>query len=183
MIYIVSVLVIMQIISFYLIFKKINPIIIKQKVKGIVLKPIPKVAKIEDGDGANELIRDIMKTIVLEDWNVDIKYTYDDRYEIFIRSNSNITIKCAIRLYSNVPYLSIFRIIYAESGDINRYSVSISGESGIANEVISFMWDFIVKYHEDNNETMISSFNRNISGIGSKLKAVNRDKKLKDLGI
>jgi hypothetical protein len=181
--YIVSVLVVMQIISFYLIFKKIRPIIIREKVKGIVLEPIPKGAKIEDVDGTNELVRNVMRSIIVEDWDVKIEKGYDERYEIKIKSKSNITVRCNIRLYDSKPYLSSFDIISSERGYSDYHRVSIGDSSVMKNEIITFMWDFILKFHEDENKSKMSEFNNNVSAIGSKLTAVNRDKKLKDLGI
>lgn len=178
--YIIGLLIVSQIISFYLIFKKINPLIIKEKVKGIVLSPMPKDVSIENVGGTNELVRDLMKTVLIEGWDVTIKKDYK-AYGVEMKSNNNITIYSRIRVDDYFkPDLDSFRVVSSGGG---YHTLNIYGKSSISNEILAFLWDFIIKDKEKENELINKKYNTSVNGIRSKLKTVNRDNKLNDLGI
>lgn len=180
--FILSLLIISQFVTFYLIFNKVKPII---KPKGILLKPIPRSIKYDDVDKNYQTVKDVLESIKLEDWKVDIIFNtmIYDSYEISVISNSNdITIKCRISYdsgdESSIPFLGYFII-----SDQQSKSISIDRElsSPINNDIIEFFWDYIVEYHNSLNNQQSIMYKKSITSITSKLKALSRSRKLNEI--
>ena len=72
MLFFIILLTISQIVSFYLIFNKIKPIF-KPKTEGIVLKVIPDKPTYESLDPENKLVYDVMESVKLEGWKVEVE--------------------------------------------------------------------------------------------------------------
>jgi len=184
MIYLIlTILAISQGVSFYFIFNKIKPII---EPNGILLKPIPDSIKYRDVDPKFNLIRDVLESIKLEDWKVVVKpdITWNSKaYDVTISSHSgDVNLRSKIRigpLSEGEPFLSAFHI---STTGINSSSISIDKDKdSIVPEIIEFLWDYIIKYHDDENNQSIGRYREAIDEITSKLKALSRSRKLNQI--
>lgn len=179
--FLLTILLVSQVVSFYLIFNKIKPII-KPKPQGIFLKEIPNKPTYEDLDKDHKLIYDIMESVKLENWKLeitpDISYS-SSTWEVNFESQTGIRIRSRLRkresgTFSGL-YLSSFRVY------VNKGSVSIDDGSKIENDVISFLWDYVVKYHENENEEIRIYYQDTIDDISSKLKTLKRSERLNNI--
>lgn len=173
------ILVITQALSFYFIFNKIKPII---PIKGILLKPIPDQIKFEDVDKDNKLVRDVLETIRIEGWVVEVKEDVGimRSYDVnFTSHDGNVHFTNKIGLGFNdkmEPYLRICSIRSPEA------SISINKDfSLLSNDILVFLWDYIIKYHEDKNMDRTNSYLKDMKAIGSRLKTLNRIRKLDEI--
>jgi len=176
--FLLTILLVSQVVSFYLIFNKIKPII-KPKPQGIFLKEIPNKPTYEDLDKDHKLVYDIMESAKLEKWKLeitpDISYS-SSSWEVNFESPTGIRIRSRMRKreFSGL-HLSLFRV-YVDKG-----SISIDDGSKIENDVLSFLWDYIVKYHENENEEFRIYYQDTIDDISSKLKTLRRSEKLNNI--
>ena len=178
--FLLTILLVSQVVSFYLIFNKIKPII-KPKPQGIFLKEIPNKPTYEDLDKDHKLVYDIMESAKLENWKLeitpDISYS-SSSWEVNFESQTGIRIRSRLRkregTFSGL-YLSSFRV-YVDKG-----SVYIDDGSKIENDVISFLWDYVVKYHENENEEIRIYYQDTIDDISSKLKTLKRSERLNNI--
>ena len=178
MAFFIILLTISQIASFYLIFNKIKPII-KPKTEGIILKVIPDKPTYESLDPENKLVYDIMESVKLESWKVEVEADishHSKTWTINFESNTGIRIRSRVRDSSEI-YLSAFTII---NSGIGGY-ISIDNESKISNDVISFIWDYILEYHQNENEETRIYYQSTIDDISSKLKTLRRSEKLNNI--
>jgi hypothetical protein len=178
MAFFIILLTISQIVSFYLIFNKIKPII-KPKTEGIILKVIPDKPTYESLDPKNKLVYNVMESVKLEGWKVeveaDISY-HSKTWTINFESNTGIRIRSRVRDSSQI-YLSSFTIINGGIGG----RVSVDNESKISNDVIIFLWDYIIEYHQNENEETRKHYQSTIDDISSKLKTLRRSEKLNNI--
>jgi hypothetical protein len=175
--FLLTILLVSQVVSFYLIFNKIKPII-KSKQEGILLKQIPDKPTYEDLDKEHKLIYDVMKSAKLENWKVeitpDISYS-SESWEVNFESQTGIRIRSRIRSRDKSLYLITFTVI-ANSG-----SISIHDDSKIKDDVVSFIWSYILEYHENENEETRLYYQSIIDNISSKLKTLRRSEKLNNI--
>lgn len=175
--FLLTILLISQVVSFYLIFNKIKPII-KSKQEGIFLKEIPNRPTYEDLDKDHKLVYDVMESAKLENWKLeitpDISYS-SSSWEVNFESQTGIRIRSRMRKRESWLYLSSFRV-YVDKG-----SISIDNGSKIENDVLSFLWDYIVKYHENENENERIYYQDTIDDISSKLKTLKRSERLNNI--
>jgi hypothetical protein len=175
--FIITLLIISQIVSFYLIIKRLNPQIIKPK--GIVLKPLPKIAIYEDIDPNFNIVYDVLKTIKIEDWKVDFEDDFQlhgQHYKLnFVSHDVDINVRSRIRI--------------DDEGDISYLSFTITGgcqitinkDSSIKNDIVLFLWDYIVEYHEKKYNDSVKYYEDGIKKISSKLKTLNRSRRLDEI--
>ena len=80
-------------------------------------------------------------------------------------------------------YLSAFTILVGERGYTHTHngSISIGNESKIANDVIIFLWDYIIEYHQNENEESRIYYQSTIDDISSRLKTLRRSEKLNNI--
>ena len=178
MLFFIILLTISQIASFYLIFNKIKPII-KPKTEGIILKVIPDKPTYESLDPENKLVYDIMESVKLESWKVEVEADishHSKTWTINFESNTGIRIRSRVRDSSEI-YLSAFTIINSGIGG----RVSVDNESKISNDVIIFLWDYIIEYHQNENEETRIYYQSTIDDISSKLKTLRRSEKLNNI--
>ena len=179
--FLLTILLVSQVVSFYLIFNKIKPII-RPKPQGIFLKEIPNKPTYEDLDKDHKLVYDIMESVKLEKWKLeitpDISYS-SSSWEVNFESQTGIRIRSRLRKREGGTspglYLSSFRV-YVDKG-----SVFIDDGSKIENDVISFLWDYVVKYHENENEEIRIYYQDTIDDISSKLKTLKRSERLNNI--
>ena len=178
MAFFIILLTISQIVSFYLIFNKIKPIF-KPKPEGIMLKVIPDKPSYESLDPKHKLVYDVMESVKLENWKVevesDISY-HAKTWQVNFESPTGIRIRSRIRENSQI-YLSNFSILNTGIGG----TISIDNESKISNDVIIFLWDYIIEYHQNENEETRNYYQSIIDDISSKLKTLRRSETLKNI--
>jgi hypothetical protein len=178
MLFFIILLTISQIVSFYLIFNKIKPII-KPKTEGIILKVIPDKPTYENLDPENKLVYDIMESIKLEGWKVEVEADishHSKNWTVKFESPTGIIIRSRVR-DSGGMYLSSFNIINSVIGG----RISVDNESKISNDVIIFLWDYIIEYHQNENEETRKYYRSTIDDISSKLKTLRRSEKLNNI--
>ena len=185
MTFFIILLTISQIVGFYLIFNKVKPII-KPKTEGIVLKVIPDKPTYESLDPENKLVYDIMESAKLENWKVEVEADishHSKTWTINFESPAGIRIRSRVR-DSGEMYLSAFTILTGERGPVVRGhsgSISIDNKSKISNDVIIFLWDYIIEYHQNENEESRIYYQSTIDDISSKLKTLRRSEKLNNI--
>ena len=178
MLFFIILLTISQIVSFYLIFNKIKPIF-KPKVEGIVLKVIPDKPTYESLDPKNKLVYDVMESAKLENWNVEVEADishHSKTWTVKFESPTGIIIRSRVRDSSEI-YLANFTIINSVVGG----RISVDDESKISNDVIIFLWDYIIEYHQNENEETRKHYQSTIDDISSKLKTLRRSEKLNNI--
>ena len=74
-------------------------------------------------------------------------------------------------------YLSSFSILNTGIGG----TISIDNDSKISNDVIIFLWDYIIEYHQNENEETRNYYQSIIDDISSKLKTLRRSETLKNI--
>ena len=179
MLFFIILLTISQIVSFYLIFNKIKPII-KPKTEGIILKVIPDKPTYENLDPKHKLVYDIMESVKLENWKVEVEADishHSKTWTINFESPTGIHIRSRVRDSSEIIYLSGFTIINSGIGG----RISVDNESKISNDVIIFLWDYIIEYHQNENEETRKHYQSTIDDISSKLKTLRRSEKLNNI--
>lgn len=184
MAFFIILLTISQIVSFYLIFNKIKPIV-KPKNEGIILKVIPDKPTYESLDPENKLVYDIMKSAKLESWKVEVEADishHSKTWTINFESPTGIRIRSRVRDSGEI-YLSAFTVLGGERGFTHTHSgsISIDNESKISNDVIIFLWDYIIEYHQNENEETRKYYQSTIDSISSKLKTLRRSEKLNNI--
>ena len=180
MLFFIILLTISQIVSFYLIFNNIKPII-KPKEEGIILKKIPDKPKYENLDPEHKLVYDVMESAKLEKWKVKVEADlthHSKTWQVNFESPTGIRIRSRIRDggQSIGVYLSNFTIFNVTGG-----TISVDNESKFANDVIIFLWDYIVEYHLNENEETRLYYQSTIDGISTGLKTLRRSEKLNNI--
>jgi hypothetical protein len=142
----------------------------------IILKPIPKQIKTEDVDDTEDLLSNVIKSAKDENWKHEFKYGIwsNNGYHIILKSPDKlIEIESIIRIYDQ-PRIIKFNI---KSGDEN---LNIEGIK-YYNQIIIFLWDFILQKHIDQNSEEYNEIKSKIKRINKNLKALNRNKILDQL--
>ena len=184
MTFFIILLTISQIVGFYLIFNKVKPII-KPKTEGIVLKVIPDKPTYESLDPENKLVYDIMESVKLENWKVEVEADishHSKTWTINFESPTGIRIRSRVRDSGEI-YLSAFTftILNGERGHGHSGTISIDDKSKISNDVIIFLWDYIIEHHQNENEETRIYYQSTIDDISSKLKTLRRSEKLNNI--
>jgi hypothetical protein len=181
MAFFIILLTISQIVSFFLIFNKIKPFI-KPKSNGIILKLIPDKPTYESLDPSHKLVYDVMESVKLENWKVEVEADrsyHSKTWQVYFESPTGIRIRSRIRENHGIHqmYLSNFNISNTGFGG----TISIDNESKISNDVIVFLWDYIIEYHQNENEETKNYYQATIDDISSKLKTLRRSEKLNNI--
>ena len=179
MLFFIILLTISQIVSFFLIFNKIRPIF-KPKPEGIVLKVIPDKPTYESLDPKNKLVYEVMESVKLENWKVEVEADishHSKNWTVKFESPTGIIIRSRVRDRSGEIYLANFVIINSGIGG----NISVDNDSKISNDVIIFLWDYIIEYHQNENEERRLYYQSTIDDISSKLKTLRRSEKLNNI--
>jgi hypothetical protein len=189
MLFFIIILTISQIVSFFLIFNKIKPFI-KPKQEGILLEKIPDKPTYESLDPSHKLVYDVMESAKLENWKVEVEADISiggKNWVVNFESPTGINIRSRIRhtsgVYSNNLSLSSFTILNGNKGFIRGYngSITLYNESKIKDDVLSFLWSYILEYHEKENEETRKYYQNTIDDISSKLKTLRRSERLNNI--
>ena len=184
---IITLLIISQIYSFYLISKKKSPVVeTKKETKDIILKPIPKPIEVDEVEGFEEIIKDILLTAKNENWKSSIKLNHytigsDDYYEISIVSNGvePISIDALVDLVGiDRPFdnIRLGRFWIKKSGSFTTVE-----NTYLKNDLLVFLWDYILEDEMKKNQRQYDRFKENFENLRGGLKSLNRERKINEL--
>ena len=146
----------------------------------IILKPIPKTIQVEDVEGVEELLSNVIKSAKYECWNCEFQYGIwtSNGYHMIINSTDGlVSIDAIIRMgYSDADNPRILRF-NIKTGDEN---LKIEGNK-YYNQIIIFLWDFILQKHINENSDNYKNIKSTIDHINKNLKSLNRNKILNQL--
>lgn len=151
----------------------------KPKSDEVYLAKIPKATSYTDVESDYKIFYDVMKSIKLEDWKCDIIHQYDLYHVEFISPNG-------LRLISRIRVDDIDK-----KNEVSLTILQITGTKSIAlgkdnfgkleNDALIFIWDYIIKWHDDRNTETKNEILYKISEISKKLKTLRRTEQLDKL--
>lgn len=154
----------------------------------IILKPLPEKVDSDLVEGAEEMLSEVLESVKLEGWKVEItdNNVYSgEAYDINIKShNGDIIIDTVIRYRSYLIHddfnvrLIRFRILTDDIDGIKSYSFV---ESKYKNDIIVFLWDFILEKHLEENRIEVENYKSTINVIRKKLVGLRRSERLNEL--
>ena len=153
----------------------------------IILKPLPEKIDTDLVEGAEEMLVEVLESVKLEGWTVDItdnSIYSGEAYNINIKShNGDIIIDSVIRYRSYLindfeARLIRFRILTDDINGIKSYSFA---ESKYKNDIIVFLWDFILEKHLEENRIEVENYKYTINTIRKKLVGLRRNEILNQL--
>lgn len=153
----------------------------------IILKPLPEKVDTDLVEGAEEMLSEVLESVKLEGWTVDItdnSIYRGEAYDINIKShNGDIIINSVIRYRSYIHddfevRLIRFRILTDDISGIKSYSFN---ESKYKNDIIVFLWDFILEKHLEDNRIEVENYKSIINTIRKKLVGLRRSEILNQL--
>jgi len=186
---IITLLLISQIYSFYLISKKSPtveiPVEPKKETNDIILKPIPKAPVVDEVEGFEETIKDVLISAKNENWKSTIKLNYytigtDDYYEISIVSNDvePISIDALVGIGNERVFNNII---------LGRFWIKKSGsticveDTYLKNDLIVFIWDYILEDEMKKNKLHYARYKENFQTLRKGLKSLNRERKINEI--
>lgn len=189
---IITLLILSQIYTFYLLSKKsltVQPKEEKGESKDIILKPIPKPIRVDEVEGFESTIKDILLSAKNENWESTIKLNHynissDDYYEISIVSNGvePISIDALVDICNGHVVDRPFDNIR-----LGRFWIKKSGSfttvenTSLKNDLLVFLWDYIIEDEMKKNRREYTRFKENFETLRGGLTALNRDRKLDEL--
>ena len=154
----------------------------------IILKPLPDKVDSDLVEGVEEMLSEVIESVKLEGWEVDIKessFFRGEAYDIIIKShNDDVVIDSVVRYksrYSSTDFdirLLRFKISTNDISDIKSYSFA---DSKYKNDIIVFLWDFILEKHLEDNRIEIENYKSIINTIRKKLTGLRRSERLNQL--
>ena len=180
---IITLLIISQIYSFYLISKKKSPVVeTKKETKDIILKPIPKPIEVDEVEGFEEIIKDILLTAKNENWKSTIKLNHynissdDYYYTIDISSNVDEPISIDALVSIDIDNIRLGRFWIKKSGSFTTVE-----NTSLKNDLLVFIWDYILEEEMKRNKRQYDRFKENFETLRGGLKSLNRDRKINEL--
>lgn len=179
------ILILSQIYLFYIHFSKKKVDSDKINKDSIVLKPIPKDFGIDQVEGFEDTVRDVLVSAKNENWKCTI--IKDEEYYY---TNYDLTI-----LSEGVEPIEISALVRIENSDnaidLGRFWIKKNGsfitveDTYLENDLLVFLWDFILEYEVNNRSNKYSIYKENFEDIRKSLKNLyierNREKKLDEL--
>ena len=154
-----------------------------EKYKGVTtLAKIPERIYYKDVEPDWQTFYNFMENIKLEGWKADVtqdsmRVSSDSCWIVsLISHDQNSSMTARLRDYGDGVFLASCNI---RGG--GGTSLSVSREDKIANDIVLFIWDYVVKHYEDENNESISSYKDSINRINDQLKTLNRSKRLNNI--
>lgn len=153
----------------------------------IILKPLPDKVDSDLVEGVEEMLSEVIESVKLEGWQVDIKessFFRGEAYDIIIKSHNDVVIDSVVRYksrYSSTDFdirLLRFKISTNDISGIKSYSFT---DSKYKNDIIVFLWDFILEKHLEDNRIEIKNYKSIINTIRKKLTGLRRSERLNQL--
>ena len=189
MYFLIALIILSQIFIFYKLFKPKGKSI---PVDSIILTPIPKKIFYGDIDKDHSTVYDVMESAKREDWEFEVEADLS-KWSITIKSNYGLVINSRIResyVNKNIE-LSVLRISFLgpDSSGVNisspistiSHSIFIYNDSVIKNDIILFLWSYVIKHHNNINEDETKKIKKDIEFLSSKLKTLNRSRRLDEI--
>lgn len=147
------------------------------------LKSMPTIDKIDEN---SNLLKDIIETAKLEEWNTSIIETFEFSrtvYEFKINSNNNrVYLNCRLRVnYEGLirPWIGNLNItIENEQQFDTRVSYNIEEESPNYKIVLEFLWSLLIIKNNSEFQERTESYKKDIEKISKELKLLNRSRKI-----
>jgi hypothetical protein len=154
----------------------------------IILKPLPDKVDSDLVEGVEEMLSEVLESVKLEGWEVDIKessFFRGEAYDIIIKSHNDVVVIDSVVRYKSRysstdfdPSLLRFRISTNDISDDKSYSFT---DSKYKNDIIVFLWDFILEKHLEDNRIEIENYKSIINTIRKKLTGLRRSERLNQL--
>lgn len=182
---ILTILIVSQVYLFYLINKGKAEGKVDMKPGEIKLRNIPKDIQYEDVEPDFKTTYDVLETIRIEEWKLTyINVLYDQYTLSFISNCSNIEVMCCIREQGRLdggPGVRFSYLRIKDKAEDKQISLSYTSPEFIKNDVIIFMWDYIIDYYDKRNNERIEYNKGVIRTVSSKLKTLRRSEKLEKI--
>lgn len=177
---ILSFLFISQVVTFYFLITN-KKIFVKVKPKGIILEEYPSDIKFKDVHPDYQIVYDIFESIKLENWHSEIEQDYSisgsRTWELHFNSHDfEVTVMCRLRMYSDQEVILSNLIIRTKTD-----AIALGKEDSIANDIIIFFWKYVVEDKNNYNKEVYKSYEQSVDNISSKLKNLNRSKRLSSI--
>jgi len=153
----------------------------------IILKPLPDKVDSDLVEGAEEMLSEVIESVKLEGWKVDIKESSlfrGEAYDIIIKSPNDVVVIDSVFRYKSRYTTDFgirllrFKISTNDISDVKSYSFS---DSKYGNDIIVFLWDFILEKHLEDNRIEIENYKSTINEIRKKLTGLRRSERLNQL--
>lgn len=161
--------------------KKESDVVI-EKYKGVTtLAKIPEKVYYKDVEPDWKTFYDFMENIKLEGWKAEVteephRIDRDSCWAVNLNSHDgNSTMFVRLRDYGDGIFLSSCNI---RAGGT---SLVASKEDSISDDIIIFIWNYIIKHYENINNDSINSYKDSINRINDQLKTLNRSKRLNNI--
>jgi hypothetical protein len=167
--------------------------VIEEIDKDFLRLPIPKyeTPKWEDFDPEHSLLKDILESIKLEDWEVTIdnerNYSLGSRRTYMVELyNPSKTLKVRSRLYAyeGKVNLASFTVIRTVTGTVYQTNGSVSyncDNTETSTLILSQLWGSILEHHENIYSQTMVGYEKVRESINTELKTLKRDNALKSL--
>lgn len=153
-----------------------------EKYKGVTtLAKIPKRVYYKDVEPDWKTFYDFMENIKLEGWKAEVeedklRIDRDSCWVVNLSSHDgDSSMSVRIRDYGDGIFLSSCNIRAGGAGLV------ASKEDSISDDIIIFIWDYIIKHYENINNDSINSYKDSINRINAQLKTLNRSKRLNNI--
>ena len=154
----------------------------------IILKPLPDKVDSDLVEGVEEMLSEVLESVKLEGWEVDIKESSlfrGDAYDIIIKShNDDVVIDSVVRYksrYSSTDFDTRLLRFKISTNDISGTKSYSFADSKYKNDIIVFLWDFILEKHLEDNRIEIENYKSIINTIRKKLTGLRRNERLNQL--
>jgi len=158
----------------------------------VIVGKIPENISLSDVDPKHTLIRDVLESARLEDWKAEVEQDHrlsgSFAYMLGFNNPSN-TVEIKVRFYldeetrgkGGIYKPSIGFLIIKTTESVVSYDKDENKGSDIENEICLFLWENVIKYHNNINDQLKRDYENSIKNIKSKLTTLNRDRKLKNI--
>lgn len=179
---IITLLILSQIYTFYLLKNKKVVIEEEETTKDIILKPIPKLNKVDEVEGFEDTVNDVLLSAKNENWDCTIKFDdnlYYHNYDLDITSGGGfdrIEISAFVRVDKEDRSICLQRFWIKKEGSFIRVE-----DTYLKNDLLVFTWDHILDNEIKKRSTEYDLYKQNFEIIRKGLKSLNRDRKIDEL--
>jgi hypothetical protein len=153
-----------------------------EESKDIILKPIPKTTRVDEVEGFESTIKDILLSAKSENWKSTIKLNHytigsdDYYYTIDISSNDVEPISIDALVSIDIDNIRLGRFWIKKSGSFTTVE-----NTYLKNDLLVFLWDYIIEDEMKKNQRQYDRFKENFENLRGGLTALNRDRKIDEL--
>lgn len=151
---------------------------------GIILPKLKERIEIKDVDKGYQLLKDVIESAKIENWECEIIRSLSDRYEIKVTSNKkDLMFATSLLIFDSGGYsVGNFQLKNLENGVMTgSVSYDIDKKYEIYGIVVKYIWDKISEKRDSDNESHRIHYQGMIDKFNSKLTTLNRERKLNKL--